>query len=388
MNNSLLIELKKEYTILLKETLSPKILEGLQQIYNDSKKVSDKTTVLKTFQSLLKKIQSWENDTLSNELNRINMRTNQQAPWLVQLVQGIFKLHMLIGGYEASDLLKTQINYGTFIHQIYKECYRLFWRDPFLFYHEYSSLEQKKNYLIIMDNINNAIESSIRRLLPMATLLEKLLGEPTVNGETIGTVDLLKIPILLDLPIEKMIKKEEKVIEEANQRGGDNKPSSIEQSALEKNVNEKILNIINKNKVLTESNEVNNFTVNNHSNAVNSPNNHSSRHSSRKSSRHSSRHSSRKSSDNDNSSSTLKKIINESLRHSHNNATKTNSANSEMKNKVLKELDSETANYNKEANADNYQDVFSNSDVKNTINTNEKHEKKSRDKFFNNYLNI
>jgi hypothetical protein len=380
MNNSLLIELKKEYTILLKEIMSPIILEGLQQIYSESKKVSDKTTVLKNFQSLLKKIQSWENETLNNELNRIQMSTNQQSPWLVQLIQAIFKLHMLIGGYEASELLKTQINFGTFIHQIYKECYRLFWRDPFLFYHEYSSLEQKKNYLIIMENINNAIESSIRRLLPMATLLEKLLGEPTVNGELIGSIDLLKMPILLDLPIEKMIKKE--VIEETKQTGGNNNmPISVEQSALEKNVNEKILNIINKNKVLTESNEVNNFTVNNHSVALHSGGD-------RKSSRRSSRDSSRKSSENGNSSSTLKKIINESLRQSHNNATKTNSANSDMKNKVLKELDSETANYNQEANADNYQDVFSNSDVRNTINTNEKHEKKSRDKFFNNYLNI
>ena len=41
-----------------------------------------------------------------------------------------------------------------------------------------------------------------------------------------------------------------------------------------------------------------------------------------------------------------------------------------------------------EANAENYQDIFSNSDMKHTINTNEKVEKKSREKFFNNYLNI
>ena len=89
------------------------------------------------------------------------------------------------------------------------------------------------------------------------------------------------------------------------------------------------------------------------------------------------------------SSSVLKRIIQESIKNSHNTATKTNSAgNSEVKNKVLKELDTDTATYNPEMNADNYQDVFSNSDVKNTINTNEKHEKKSREKFFNNYLNI
>jgi hypothetical protein len=60
-----------------------------------------------------------------------------------------------------------------------------------------------------------------------------------------------------------------------------------------------------------------------------------------------------------------------------------------MKNKILKELDTETVTYNPEQNGDNYQDIYSNSDVKhNTVNTNEKNEEKSRNKFFNNYLNF
>ena len=54
---------------------------------------------------------------------------------------------------------------------------------------------------------------------------------------------------------------------------------------------------------------------------------------------------------------------------------------------ILKELDTESS---RPQDADNFQDVYSNSDMKanNSINTNEKNEKKSRDKFFNNYLNI
>ena len=62
--------------------------------------------------------------------------------------------------------------------------------------------------------------------------------------------------------------------------------------------------------------------------------------------------------------------------------------NDEIKNKILKDLDSDTMTYNPEDNAENYQDIFSNSDMKHTVNTNEKIEKKSREKFFNNYLNI
>jgi hypothetical protein len=89
------------------------------------------------------------------------------------------------------------------------------------------------------------------------------------------------------------------------------------------------------------------------------------------------------------SSSTLKRIVHESIKHSQNTATKSNvSNNSDIKNKILKDLDSDTITYNPEENAENYQDIFSNSDMKHTVNTNEKNEKKSREKFFNNYLNI
>ena len=35
-----------------------------------------------------------------------------------------------------------------------------------------------------------------------------------------------------------------------------------------------------------------------------------------------------------------------------------------MKNKILKELDTESMTYNQEQNGDNYQDIYSNSDVK------------------------
>jgi hypothetical protein len=86
------------------------------------------------------------------------------------------------------------------------------------------------------------------------------------------------------------------------------------------------------------------------------------------------------------SSSTLKRIVHESIKQTQNTATKSN--NSDIKNKILKDLDSDTMTYNPEDNAENYQDIFSNSDMKHTVNTNEKIEKKSREKFFNNYLNI
>lgn len=391
MNTSLLIELKSDYTILLKQILSPIILEGLQSLYEESEKISDKNNILRNFQALLKKIISWDITTINTEISRIQMKTSQ-FPWLIQLVQATFKINMLIHDLQATEIQKREINYGTFIHQVYIECYRIFWKDPFLFYHEYSSLEKKKNNLLIVEYIEKAIDNAIRRLLPIGMILEKFLGNSTVNGKELELQDLYNIPMLLDVTLEKNNIAQEVAKEVVNlvkpnlqtsqlsQNGAGNNDNSnniVLNDTLEKDVNNQILNIINKNKILSESHEDNHFTVNNHTN-----------HQALSDKR---------------TSSTLKRIINESLRNSHNSQKNgshrshnshhsqragSNSENSHIKNKILKELDSESITYNADEN-ENYQDIFSNSEkINNTINTNEKQEKKSREKFFNNYLNI
>jgi hypothetical protein len=441
MNTSLLIELKKEYNILLCHILTPLILEGLQHLYTEAKKNSDKTTVLKTFQKLLKVIPLWSPEIVSKELTRIQAKTSSY-PWFFKLIQSVFKINMLIMNLDIPDTLKEDVNLGQFIHHIYIECAREFWMDPFLFYHDYSSLDQKKNYLEIIRKINLSIENSIRMLLPMGVILDKFLGEKAVNSKQLDITELYNIQLLLDISNEYIDVKSNKSLEQNNniQVGGniienndnnimlmngipinvipvntnnvipinannimpmngipmnannimpmntnnvmntnnaipvnnngqnvDNKipEQSIDNNlndTMDKNINQKILNILNKNNINTDSNDLNqHFTVNN--NSINNNN------------------TDRK------SSSTLKRIIKESIKNTQ-HTTKTNSANSEIKNKVLKELDSDTLTYNPEKNAEDYQDIFSNSDVKNTINTLEKQEKKNREKFFNNYLNI
>ena len=449
MNTTCMIELKKEYTILLCQILTPIILEGLQHLYNEAKKSSNKNNVLKTFQLLLKSIPSWDADIVRKEIERINLKTKEQS-WFMQLIQVIFRLNVLINDLEPSEVLKKELDMSLFIHTIYIECARQFWMDPFLFYHEYSSLEQKKNYCDIMKTIEYCIQNAIRRLLPLNAIFENLLGPGTLmaNGKELDLFDNYNMPLLLDIPIEKEKKPDMPQIEPSAISGGaDNQqihdimepvpaiitmmPSAQNNNMIggnetnENNINEKILNIINKNSILSDSNDNNNFTINNHSAHDNiimpqmQPNMMAPQMQqmqqmpqmqlmqpnmmmpqmqqmpqmqnnmmmpqmqqmlpmkARVQNKH---HSDR------NSSSTLKRIVHESIRQTQNTATKSN--NSEIKNKILKDLDSDTVTYNPEENAENYQDIFSNSDMKHTVNTHEKNEKKSREKFFNNYLNI
>ncbi len=480
MNTSLMIELKHEYTTQLINILSPVILEGLQSLYSTARNSSEKTNILKTFQSLLKRIPNWDYDMINKELTRIELQT-KKTPWVFQLIQAVFKINMLIYNLEPSENLKNELNIGQFIHFVYIECAREFWMDPFLFYDEYPSYEVKRNYLEIIKKIGMSIENAIRRLLPMGMVLDKFLGVMMVNGKQLDLTEVYSMPLLLDIPIKtyepKTIKENYNSIlnQVENQNGGGTnnefinvapvaqipnqpiilipqqggqmimQPIAVQQNpqtdVLDKNVNDQILNILNKNNVLSESNDNNNFTIHNHSaippqngenkfirndsfgnnsvgnNSVgnnyvgnNSVGNNSiGIHSADRTTivnpvginpaglnmmghvatgNNSLGNNSIGNYSDKRSSSALKRIINESIKQSqHNNIQRSQSVHSEMKTKILKELDTETV-YKPEENAENYQDVFSNSEIKNTINTQDKVEKKTREKFFTNYLNI
>ena len=453
MNTSLMIELKHEYTTQLINVLSPVILEGLQSLYTTAHNSSEKTNILKTFQSLLKRIPNWDYNMINKELSRIELQT-KKTPWIFQLIQAVFKVNMLIYNIEPSEALKNELNIGQFIHFVYIECAREFWMDPFLFYDDYPSYEVKRNYLEIMKKIGSSIENAIRRLLPMGMILDKFLGLMIVNGKKLDLIEIYSMPLLLDIPIknDEPNMKSNILNQVDNQSGGaiyggnefinvgpsmgqpsmgqpsigaqlPNQPMLLipqqggqmimqpiavqpggnpQTDILDKNVNDQILNILNKNNVLSDSNDNNNFTVNNHSAVIpqNGGNNSFGNNSIDRTTIINSAginsaginmmgHVAVGNNTEKRSSSALKRIINESIKQSQHNAIpqRSQSVHSEMKTKILKELDTETV-YKPEDNAENYQDVFSNSEIKNTINTHDKVEKKTREKFFTNYLNI
>ncbi len=381
LNIELKKELKKDFLLRVNNILTPILLEGLQQLYNDAKKsTEDKNKVLSVFQSLLKRIPNWEFDTLNREVQRIHMKTAKQYTYFPQLLQTLYSLSLSLSGLTPEESEKYNIKFSQFIHKVYIECARCFYLDPFLFYHNYTQFEQKKNYYEIIDRINNAIETTLRELLPIQFICNKL-GVPVLFSNEMETKDLFDMNLLLEKVID-VLKTPEPNTHQSVQLGGDQVGRNTEHNmsinkleldnqtggnndGLDKNVNEQILDIMKKNNVLTESNE-NHFTVNNHTNENHNNDYHN----------------------NHNSSSTIKRVIQDSRRQSQNTVSARQEENSEMKNKVLKELDTETVHHE----ADNYQDVYSNSDMidkaNNSINTNEKNDKKSRDKFFNNYLNI
>ena len=376
MNINHMIELKKELTIHLNNILTPIILEGLNEIYKVAKSTSQSNNILKTFQSLLKLIVKWSPETLLKEVNRIQSKTATSAPYLVQLMQAIFRQNMIIFGIEPTAAMKQYTSFSIFIKYCYIECARECWMDPFLFYHDYSAIECKRNYLELIKLINRAIENAIRRLLPMNEILEKFLDVKGIDIMNIDSKDLYNIPLLLDIqpviekPVEKLV---EKLVEKPVEEPG----KIVVKESLEQNqqggsdINQRILDILNNNDIgLSESNKKNYAAAI----GINTPDEHGKLFIAAKSS--------------PKSSDILKKIIRESI-NANTGTNRVQLINSNIKKNVLKGLDSESIIYKHEENTANYQDVFSNSEVKrDTVFTADKQEKKSKDRFFNNYLNI
>lgn len=339
MNN--IIELRREYLNILTEELTPLVYEGIHQIYNECAKISNDTTVLRNFQTALKKICDWNNDIKTKEMNRILTEVRKN------IIMAIFKAEIMIMGNKYDDIPNQNIEYIDFVHTIYKECGKNFWSLPFLFYNKYTSIEINRNNYEIRKIIKDCIEHSFRKLIPVNDVLKDFLGDNM--GKNINLSDLLPQQVELQQVVPQQI--EQKYVQSIDNQSVVKSP--IKEQTGGSN-DEKILQIINENIKLSES-------------PLKSP--------------EIKQHSSRQ-----NTSSTLKKIINESINNKYTQeSTHKNSVNSEIKNHLMKDLESETLTYNPETNIKNYHDVFSNSDMEhNTVHNSIKDTTKQ--KFINNYL--
>ena len=176
-NINILIEMKTELNELLLDELSPSIFNGLMTIYKEAKKISNNTTIMITFQKCLEKIVNWD-DIQTNEAITIcnKILGDGRFEKLEKMRKAILKLNTLIMNNGDKSKLKdmNQITQEQFFKKVYIECARNFYSQPFLFNDKLSSsIEIKRNHLIITDIIRKSILSAIRRLLDFDNLPEK-----------------------------------------------------------------------------------------------------------------------------------------------------------------------------------------------------------------------
>jgi hypothetical protein len=184
-----LVETKQEYTIQLINVLTPLVYEGLQSIYSEVIKISNSDNVLKNFQTFMQRIPKWNNEIITNETQRI-MNNSKSYTWLEDLIKATLKANIIVLTYnptvtqqiKVDPSLYQNIKINDFIHKIYIECARELWNNPYLFYHQYSPIELKRNQRDSIILIKDCIKEAIRKLLPVKHILQIYLGEELESG--------------------------------------------------------------------------------------------------------------------------------------------------------------------------------------------------------------
>ena len=270
-----LIETKKEYTIHLINELTPLMYEGIQSIYEDAKENSNDNEELKLFQSLLRKIPSWNEHLIEQETNRI-IKCSSKSDIIEDLINAVIKSNIMIltnTPPEKKDNLQIKHDISTtkFIHNSYIEVARNIFQNPYLFYHKLNSFELKKNQRESHECIKKSIEQAIRKLLPMNVILQNYLGK---TFEQTHTNDFENPIIESDYNnLKHMLNKNSDVFQLVKQSKTDEKINIQLELPKTKQINNttdnfKTLKELAKQNISPIDNKVNNIMLNNTLNAI------------------------------------------------------------------------------------------------------------------------
>ena len=186
MDINYVVDAKTEYTKQLQTLLVPRIYEGIESIYDDAY-YNDTVNVLHTFQKLLREIPKWNKDIIEGESNRILEVT--QCDWLDKLITAVFVSNtkiltaIKIQDYDGKiDISIPKVPH--FIHRCYVEVARELYKNPYLFDKKNGTVREKQqNLRTSLEIIETCIESAIRSLLPIQSLLKEYLGNLDVNNK-------------------------------------------------------------------------------------------------------------------------------------------------------------------------------------------------------------
>lgn len=184
MNVALFLEIKQEYTEHLIDILTPFIYEGLHSIYkeavniNESGTTKDKTLLI--FQKLLMVVDTWTQHRIEEETNRIKQMSGS-SEYLDDLIRGVIKSNIILLTYSnnisnvVAQTFYDSLSTPALVHRCYIECAKDSHNNPFLFFHEVSPMDLKRNQVMIEKNIQTGIIRGIRKILPISLMLKEFL---------------------------------------------------------------------------------------------------------------------------------------------------------------------------------------------------------------------
>lgn len=169
--NNVYAQAKLEYTNQLIDIVKDFFFNKFIEIYKSSSidnKSDDEICLL--FRSKLEQVPNWNQNMIDNEVKKI------ECDWLDDLLTAIYVTHTKIllsiskNKTNKIDLVIPTIN--NFIHKCFVNIARELWKNPYLYKTDIKASEYQKNIYLTEKIIENGIQYTIRKTLPVKDILK------------------------------------------------------------------------------------------------------------------------------------------------------------------------------------------------------------------------
>lgn len=183
---SLYSEARNEYLKQLSTWIIAPIVEFFRNEYSTIVAREGHKRAMAVFQEFCATVPKWNQDVIETHVNAL--LENCRCDYIEELMTAVFIAHtkMLTAIRVNSKQKKLQITLPKldhFLHRIFIECARSFWKAPFLFSEELLPIERQKNILQLESMATEALSSAVRSLLPVKTILRDYMNDDDSSSE-------------------------------------------------------------------------------------------------------------------------------------------------------------------------------------------------------------
>ena len=174
---SLFSEARNEYLKQLSTWVVPPLVEFFRKEYNTLIATQGRRTMA-AFQEFCALVPKWNQDVIETHISAL--LDTCRCDYVEELMTAVFIAHtkMLTAIRVNSKQKKLQITLPKldhFLHRVFTECARAFWKAPFLFADELTPIEKQKNILQAEAMCTEALSGAVRSLLPVKNILRDYL---------------------------------------------------------------------------------------------------------------------------------------------------------------------------------------------------------------------
>lgn len=187
MESATFSEARVEYQKQMANKLVFPLLDFFRKIRTDLWAESQQS-ILSRFQKKCAEIPKWNQDVVAEETSRLIEAS--RCDYLEELMTALFIAHTKVMASvrvnkKNKKLTITVPKLDHFLHRLFTEAAKSFWKAPFLFQEDIPAIDRQKNLLQAEAIIEEAIYAAVRDMLPIKKILQEYISEPTDDEEVV-----------------------------------------------------------------------------------------------------------------------------------------------------------------------------------------------------------